>query len=92
MGFKSDDGQPINKPWHIATNSDYIFKHMDTQRCIGCPSHHACAGKYTKISEEYTDDFATLVHKAWRKEAQEQLSRKSEAKAVGGDGAGTSCS
>ena len=65
----NEKGVPIRKPWTIATNDEYVFRKFQNKVCPGKeehPEHCPTAGKYTKMTENYTDQMVKLIHKAWK--------------------------
>eukprot|EP00972_Heterocapsa_arctica_P063738 9404362-Heterocapsa_arctica.AAC.1 len=57
MGLINDNGVPIEKPWTIATHDGYLFRAMSVCKCLGKsihPNNQPWAGKYTRLTEEYT--------------------------------------
>eukprot|EP00972_Heterocapsa_arctica_P102784 15150062-Heterocapsa_arctica.AAC.1 len=69
MGLINDNGVPIRKPWTIATNDGCLWRAMSGCKCLGKaahPNHQPCAGKYTRLMEEYTWPMTDLVHAAWQ--------------------------
>ncbi len=61
---KSSQGQPIKKPWRIA--SDMPEFSVIRRLCTHDPAEHApCAGTDTKVSEGYTDALATQIHRCF---------------------------
>ena len=60
---------PIKKPWRIATNSPAIREEFDNLLCKGHSVHHPCAGRDTKLTENYTASFVDKLHAAWKKQA-----------------------
>eukprot|EP00972_Heterocapsa_arctica_P000495 72307-Heterocapsa_arctica.AAC.1 len=69
MGLIDDNGVPVKKPWTIATNDGHLWRAMSVCTCpgkAGHPNHQLCAGKYTRLTEEYTWPMTDLVHTAWR--------------------------
>ena len=60
-------GLPIKKPWRLATNSQIMGQAFST-RCGGCPKYVQCEGVDTPNSEKYSDKFAEVFHKAWKKQ------------------------
>eukprot|EP00972_Heterocapsa_arctica_P026879 3955556-Heterocapsa_arctica.AAC.1 len=57
MGLINDNGVPIQKPWTIATNDGYLWRAMsgcNSPGKTGHPNQQPCAGKYTRLTEEYT--------------------------------------
>eukprot|EP00972_Heterocapsa_arctica_P065330 9644882-Heterocapsa_arctica.AAC.1 len=57
MGLINDNGVPIEKLWTIATNDGFLFRTMSGCKCPGKaihPNHQSCAGKCTRLTEEYT--------------------------------------
>ena len=67
FGMKTDEGKPINKPWYVATTDDTMRDELDRWRCPGHGAHAPCAGKYTKMTEDYTDLMVQTIHKAWKR-------------------------
>eukprot|EP00972_Heterocapsa_arctica_P031553 4647588-Heterocapsa_arctica.AAC.1 len=69
VGLINDNGAPIKKPWTIATNDGHLWRAMSDCKCPGKavhPNHQPCAGKYNRLTEEYTWPMTDLVHIAWR--------------------------
>ena len=65
----------IKKPWRISTTSRSIHSAFDNKLCDQSHEHVPCAGKDTKVTEEYTFKFVKLLHDAWRKHAH-QISKR----------------
>ena len=69
LGLTDEKGIPIRKPWTIATNDTYLFRKFQNKVCPGTqqhPEHCPAAGKYTKMTENYTDKMVKIIHKAWK--------------------------
>ena len=67
LGLKVDKGVPMLKPWTIATDDNYLFMHFKNKKCPGKddhPEHCPVAGKYTKLTENYTDQMVRIFIKA----------------------------
>ena len=72
---RSTKGLPIKKPWTIAIDCPtmakylqkkcYTFRHKDRTTGAMIP-HASCSGVNTKVTEGYTDEFATAVHNGHR--------------------------
>ena len=69
MGLIGQKGKPVYKPWTVATNCSELFEALNCQKCPGpkAHNHEPCAGKNTKMSENYTDPMVRIIHKAWTK-------------------------
>ena len=68
VGIVDDAGIPMPKPWHIATNDTFLYEAL-TCPCPGPdvhPVHATTQGKYTKGTENYTDEMVRLIHHGWR--------------------------
>ena len=65
-----DRGQPVRKPWTIATNDETLREHMHKFLCPSIDHHgvpHApCLKRNAKMSESYTDVMIDAIHEAWR--------------------------
>jgi hypothetical protein len=59
-------GEPIRKPWRIATNSRDIGDAF-SRKCSGHTSHAPCEGRDTRHTESYSPLFASIFHQAFRK-------------------------
>ena len=78
FGLKSVyNGKLIMKPWRIATNSPELLKGFQGHLCCGHDEHAPCAGKDTKLTENYTDSMVDLIHKCWKKQASTTCHSKS---------------
>ena len=58
-------GRPMLKPWTISTSCPDLYRRVLQLKCRGGPGHrpHApCTGLNAKLSENYTDEFASMVH------------------------------
>ena len=67
---------PIRKPWALATNSLALFEALNGRTCPGKEQHHEhapCSGSQTKLSENYTEEFADIVHNAFKLSIQQSL-------------------
>ena len=72
VGLKSSEGQPIKKPWTVATNSFVLREALKKKRCE-CDVPHALAeGKETKRTGSYPSPMARLVHKAFQYECAQK--------------------
>ena len=63
-------GEPIKKPWTIATDNFDIWMDFQTKICPGPdvhPVHAHCSGQDTKLTENYTDEMVDVIHRAWKK-------------------------
>ena len=72
MGLTDQHGNPVKKPWSIATTSPSMVHRLEPRVCPGPqhhPAHTPCAGKITKMTEGYTDVMAELVHSAIQDDA-----------------------
>ena len=69
MGLVGQLGKPVYKPWTVATNCSELFEALNCQKCPGpkAHKHEPCAGKNTKMSENYTETMVRIIHKAWTK-------------------------
>jgi hypothetical protein len=57
-------GCPIKKPWRIASNLP-SFENI-RRTCTHAPAEHTrCASADTKITEGYTDELATQIHRCF---------------------------
>ena len=68
LGLKSRKGNPIRKPWSIATNSQCLIQELRGCLCCGHKYHDPCAGSETKRTENYTELMVNKIHKAFRKQ------------------------
>ena len=59
---------PIMKPWRIATNSPELHSAFNGRFCCGHKEHAPCAGKDTKLTENYTDAMVTQIHSSWKRQ------------------------
>ena len=69
LDLTDDEGIPILKHWTIAIGGPYIQAKFQDKLCPGKvihPVHIPVAGKYTKMTEEYTDPMVRLIHKGWK--------------------------
>ena len=58
----------IKKPWTLASNNQSFLEQFESHKCIGESDKHKhtpCAGKDTRLTENYTDQFARHVHHAF---------------------------
>ena len=61
----------IPKPWFVKTDSDSLNSELQGRICNHTADMHThCAGKDTKRSEEYTDEFVALIHDGFRKHCE----------------------
>ena len=67
------DDKPIKKPWRIATNDTVIAKAFEGFLCQGHAEHHPCAGKDTKLTENYTPLFVDMLHNAFRRSVNDSM-------------------
>jgi hypothetical protein len=59
-------GQPIKKPWRIASDIPgfaNLRRHCTHER--SSTSHACCAGSNTLLTQGYTDDLCTLIHRCF---------------------------
>ena len=68
LGLYSRKGNPIRKPWSIATNSECMIKEFQGCLCCGHKTHDPCAGSETKRTEGYTETMVGMIHRAFRKQ------------------------
>ena len=69
VGLTNDDGLPIRKTWRAATNDPHLLNALSGHGCPGAvehPTHQRVEGKYTKLSELYTDKMVRIIHSAWK--------------------------
>ena len=69
LGLTDDGGVPILKSWIIATDGPYVQGKFQDKLCPGKFEplvHTPVAGKYTKMTAEYTDLMVRLIHKCWK--------------------------
>ena len=59
-------GQPIKKPWRIASDIPGFanLRRLCTHGKTGT-THARCAGSNTKLTEGYTDELCTLIHRCF---------------------------
>ena len=60
----------IKKPWTLACTDERMLEHFHGYLCEGESEFHihtACAGKDTKLTEDYTDSFASTVNMSFAK-------------------------
>ena len=75
-------GEPIKKPWSVATTSPAMVEGLCKFQCPGKgehPSHESCAGQETKRTEAYTPAMVDAIHEAVREEALCHRARASKA-------------
>ena len=58
---------PIKKPLRLATNSQIIGTAFST-KCGGHQHTATCEGKDTTQTEGYSETFANVFHKAWKRQ------------------------
>ena len=87
VGVKDPDGNPMRKPWTIATDVPEIYEAFVSKKCHCAVDHVACEGSLTKGTERYTDRFAELVHEAWRKHVVRNINMATDPAAPAADGA-----
>jgi hypothetical protein len=57
LGLTNDKGEPIKKPWTIATDDEEVYFEMIKFQCKHNPGDHGeCRGKTAADSASYTDD------------------------------------
>ena len=61
----------IKKPWRISTTSKHICAAFDNKCCDHSHEHVPCAGRDTKVTEEYTLPLVKCLHDSWRKHANQ---------------------
>ena len=72
VGVRSlDKGQPILKPWRVATSSGELLKGFVGLRCNRQHDHAKCEGRDAVLTGMYTHDFAAIVHGSWELEARD---------------------
>ena len=59
--MRNRKGNFMKKPWTIASTSEIVTEGSH-RRCDGTHEHEEARGKYCKLAEDYTDDFARQVH------------------------------
>ena len=67
---KVHEGKLIKKPWRISTTSHALYHSFNGHLCDKQHDHVPCAGKDTKITEEYTQHIVKTIHTAWSKQAK----------------------
>ena len=75
LGLTDDNGVPMRKGWTIATNDKYIREGFADKHCPGKdvhPYHAKVEGKYTKKTEEYTDEMVGIIHKSWKRSVRKR--------------------
>ena len=66
LGLKNKDQTSyIKKPWCIASNLPHLISMFGNFQCDGKHDHVPCAGVDTRMTENYTPEFARAVHDAW---------------------------
>ena len=64
---KNKKGQLVMKPWKIATDCDEIIEKFSTKLCTRNHEHAHCRGTEAKGSEDYSYDYVSCLHDAFRK-------------------------
>jgi hypothetical protein len=75
LGIKSRDGNPILKPWKVATNMLSLVKTLEKFRCDGSHEHVTCRGVDAKLSENYSPKMVAVVHDAFALHVRDQANR-----------------
>ena len=70
VGLLSTKGNPIFKPWTIATDSKFLHKTFQNRRCTKADNHNhdICQGPETARTGNYTDEMAYMVHQAFNRQ------------------------
>jgi hypothetical protein len=67
---KVHEGKLIKNPWRISTTSHALYHSFNGHLCDKQHDHVPCAGKDTKITEEYTQHIVRTIHTSWSKQAK----------------------
>ena len=70
LGTKDHEGNPIKKPWTVATTVDEIGLELSQYQCDESHDHVQGRGKPLKETESYSYLFTDCVHKAFDRAAQ----------------------
>jgi hypothetical protein len=62
----------IKKPWRISTTSRFMFHACADKWCDHSHDHVPCAGRDTKLTEEYSYDMVKAIHVAWNKHVKSE--------------------
>ena len=87
-------GQPIKKPWTLATNSPALYKRFHGKLCPGKgahPTHAPCAGRNTSASAFYPRRMAVDFHKGWLEHCRQRESYYSSSRGGAGNTATARC-
>jgi RNA:NAD 2'-phosphotransferase (TPT1/KptA family) len=57
----------IKKPWTISTSCRRIHAVFNDRLCDNSHKHTPCAGRDTKMTEQYTNDIVMKLHDTWRR-------------------------
>ena len=66
LQLTDSDGNPLAKPWKLATDCPGIIKRFKDLKCRGDHVHAQNRGSTLKSTEEYTHDFIRLIHEGFR--------------------------
>ena len=69
LGTTDQEGNPIKKPWTVATSMSEIGESLVQFQCDGNHTHVQGRGKPLKNTESYTFQFTDVVHKAFHRAA-----------------------
>jgi hypothetical protein len=74
FGLRDDHGDPIKKPWRVATACQELLSGLQDMRCTCTVPHTPCQGKYTKRTEAYTPLLVARIHDCFRQHAKNTIS------------------
>ena len=75
---------PILKPWTLSTTAPEVIEEFTPfTECPGHEWHARCEKDDTRVSEEYTDQFAQTIHTAVEKIYENRKKMESQSAATG---------
>ena len=69
LGTTDQEGNPIKKPWTVATSMSEVGESLSQFQCDGNHTHVQGRGKPLKNTESYTFQFTDVVHQAFNRAA-----------------------
>ncbi len=65
LKLTDSQGNPLAKPWKVATNCPGVIKRFSGLKCLRDHQHAENCGSTLKKTEDYTYDFVRLVHEGF---------------------------
>ena len=79
VGVKARNGEPMKKPFAIATNNPDLANILKTKQCYCTRPHVPCEGAETTRSGHYTPEMATTILKGHKKGIVRRIAETSRA-------------